>query len=113
MDFAPRDGELVELRGRLGVFRARGDLQLMIESMERAGQGALFEQFLRFKAKLGAQDLFDPALKRELPAQPRAIGVVEEHGPVDNFVCLVKPVGDARQIAANAGISAPKTQRSV
>jgi exodeoxyribonuclease VII large subunit len=80
MDFAPRDGELVEVRGRLGVYEARGDLQLIVESMERAGQGALFEQFLRLKAKLEAEGLFDPAHKRALPAQPRAIGVVTSLG---------------------------------
>jgi exodeoxyribonuclease VII large subunit len=80
MDFAPRDGELVEVRGRLGVYEARGDLQLVVESMQRAGQGALFEQFLRLKAKLEAEGLFDPAHKRLLPAQPRAIGVVTSPG---------------------------------
>jgi len=80
MDFAPRDGELVEVRGRLGVYEARGDLQLIVESMERAGQGALFEQFLRLKAKLEAEGLFNPAHKRTLPAQPRAIGVVTSLG---------------------------------
>ncbi len=80
MDFAPRDGEFVEVRGRLGVYEARGDLQLIVESMERAGQGALFEQFLRLKAKLEAEGLFDPAHKRALPAQPRAIGVVTSLG---------------------------------
>jgi exodeoxyribonuclease VII large subunit len=80
MDFAPQDGELVELRGRLGVYEARGDLQLIVESMERAGQGALFEQFLRLKAKLEADGLFDSAHKRELPVQPRAIGVVTSLG---------------------------------
>jgi exodeoxyribonuclease VII large subunit len=80
IDFAPRDGELVEVRGRLGVYDARGDLQLIVESMERAGQGALFEQFLRLKAKLEAEGLFDPAHKRALPDQPRAIGVVTSLG---------------------------------
>jgi exodeoxyribonuclease VII large subunit len=80
MDFVPRDGELVEVRGRLSVYEARGDLQLVVESMARAGQGALFEQFLRLKAKLEAEGLFDPAHKRALPAQPRAIGVVTSLG---------------------------------
>ena len=42
LDFVPRDGELVEVRGRLGVYEARGDLQLIVESLQRAGQGALF-----------------------------------------------------------------------
>ena len=80
MDFSPRDGELVEVRGRLGLYEARGDLQLIVESMTRAGQGALFEQFLRLKAKLDAEGLFDPAHKRALPSQPRAIGVVTSLG---------------------------------
>lgn len=80
VDFSPRDGELVEVRGRLGVYEARGDLQLVVESMSRAGQGALFEQFLRLKAQLASEGLFDPHLKRALPTQPRAIGVVTSLG---------------------------------
>lgn len=80
MDFSPRDGELVELRGRLGVYEQRGDLQLVVESMQRAGQGALFEQFLRLKAQLEAEGLFDAARKRSLPPLPRGIGVVTSPG---------------------------------
>jgi len=76
LDFSPRDGELVEVRGRLGVYEPRGELQLIVESMARAGQGALFEQFLKLKARLEAEGLFDPARKRALPAMPRSIGVV-------------------------------------
>ena len=52
LDFSPRDGELVELRGKLGVYEQRGDLQLIVDSLQRAGQGAWFEQFLRLKAQL-------------------------------------------------------------
>lgn len=80
LDFSPRDGERVQVRGRLGVYEARGDLQLVVESMQRAGQGVLFEQFLRLKAKLEAEGLFDPSRKRPLPAMPRAIGVVTSPG---------------------------------
>jgi exodeoxyribonuclease VII large subunit len=80
LDFNPRDGELVEVRGRLGVYEPRGDLQLIVESMSRAGQGSLFEQFLQLKAKLEAQGLFDAARKRPLPAMPRAIGLVTSLG---------------------------------
>ena len=76
LEFLPRDGELVEVQGRLGVYEPRGDLQLIVESVRRAGQGALFEQFLRLKAKLDAEGLFDPARKRELPLLPRGIGIV-------------------------------------
>ena len=59
LDFPPADGQLVELRGRLGVYEARGELQLVVEAMQRAGDGALYEKFLRLKAKLEAQGLFD------------------------------------------------------
>ena len=80
LDFAPRDGELVELRGRLSIYEPRGDLQLIVESMSRAGQGTLFEQFLQRKAKLEALGLFDAQRKRPLPAMPRAIGLVTSLG---------------------------------
>lgn len=80
LDFAPRDGELVEVRGRLGVYEARGDLQLIVESLTRAGQGALFEQFLQLKARLEAEGLFDSARKRPLPLMPRGIGLVTSLG---------------------------------
>lgn len=76
LDFSPRDGELVEVRGRLGVYQARGELQLIVESLSRAGAGALFEQFLKLKARLEVQGLFDAARKRALPMLPRGIGVV-------------------------------------
>jgi exodeoxyribonuclease VII large subunit len=76
LDFAPREGQRVSLRGRLAVYEPRGELQFVAESMQAAGQGSLYEQFLRLKARLEAQGLFDPARKRPLPAYPRAVGVV-------------------------------------
>ena len=80
LDFAPREGDQVEVRGRLAVYEPRGDLQLVVESLSRAGQGALFEQFLQRKARLEAEGLFDPARKRALPVMPRTIGVVTSLG---------------------------------
>ena len=80
VDFSPRDGELVEVRGRLAVYEQRGDLQMVVESMTRAGQGALFEQFLLLKAKLEGEGLFAPDRKRPLPTMPRAIGLVTSLG---------------------------------
>jgi exodeoxyribonuclease VII large subunit len=78
--FAPRDGDSVELLGRLGVYEARGDLQLVVERMAPVGQGALYERFVQLKAKLQAQGLFDADRKRPLPAQPRGIGLVTSLG---------------------------------
>ena len=80
LDFVPAEGDQVELRGRLSVYEPRGELQLVVESMARAGQGALFEQFLRLKARLEAEGLFEAARKRPLPEPPRGIGVVTSLG---------------------------------
>ena len=80
LDFLPRDGLQIELRGRLAVYEQRGELQLVVESMRQAGQGTLFEQFLTLKAKLAAEGLFDAARKRSLPASPRAIGIITSLG---------------------------------
>ena len=80
LDFSPAEGQLVELRGRLTVYEPRGELQFVVEAMQRAGAGALFEQFMRLKARLEAEGLFDAARKRELPAFPRRVGVVTSLG---------------------------------
>jgi exodeoxyribonuclease VII large subunit len=80
LDFRPVDGELVEIKGRLGVYEPRGELQMVVEHMRRAGQGAWFEQFLKLKAKLEAEGLFEPERKRPIQTMPRGIGVVTSLG---------------------------------
>jgi exodeoxyribonuclease VII large subunit len=80
LDFSPADGQRVELRGRLGVYDQRGELQLVVESMTRDGEGGLFKLFLALKARLEAEGLFDQARKRTIPAYPKAIGVVTSLG---------------------------------
>jgi hypothetical protein len=76
LDFAPAEGQRVELRGRLGVYGPRGELQFIAEAMRAAGAGALYERFLRLRARLESEGLFDAATKRPLPPHPRAIGIV-------------------------------------
>ena len=80
MDFQPKEGDLVELRGRISIYEPRGDLQLIVESLQKAGQGVWFEQFLKLKAQLEAEGLFDPARKRGIPIAPRGIGLVTSSG---------------------------------
>ena len=80
IDFTPRDGQQVDVRGRVSVYEARGELQLVVESMQRVGAGTLYEEFLRLKAKLEAQGLFDAERKRRLPPHPGRIGVVTSLG---------------------------------
>jgi exodeoxyribonuclease VII large subunit len=76
----PRNGDQVEITARLGVYESRGDLQLVVEALRPLGQGALYEEFLRLKAKLQAEGLFDPEQKRPIPRSPRAIGLITSLG---------------------------------
>lgn len=76
LDFAPADGQRVDLRGRLAVYEPRGELQFVVEAMQRVGAGSLYEEFLRLRARLQAEGLFDEARKRPLPGHPRAVGIV-------------------------------------
>jgi exodeoxyribonuclease VII large subunit len=74
--FRPRDGQQVMLRARVSLYEPRGDFQLLVESMEDAGEGALRREFEKLKARLAAEGLFEAALKRPLPAMPRRIAVI-------------------------------------
>jgi exodeoxyribonuclease VII large subunit len=76
VDFAPREGEAVEVRALVTMYEARGELQLGVEAMRRAGLGNLYEAFLRLKEKLAQAGLFAPERKRPIPDHPRAIGIV-------------------------------------
>ena len=74
--FQPRDGIKVLARGRLTLYEARGDYQLVCDSLEEAGEGALRRAFDALKARLQAEGLFDATRKRALPAFPRRIAVL-------------------------------------
>ncbi len=76
LNFSPTDGQRVELRGRLAVYEPRGELQFVVEAMQRAGLGSLYEQFLRLRDQLQAAGLFNSARKRPIAPHPRAVGIV-------------------------------------
>ncbi len=76
VDWPLREGDRVEARILVTLYEPRGRFQLNVESMRRAGLGPLYERFLRLKEKLEREGLFAAALKRDLPAFPRALGVV-------------------------------------
>ena len=78
--FAPREGQRVEVSGRLGVYEPRGELQLVVEAMVEAGEGNLYEQFVLLKARLQAEGLFEAERKKMLPKRIRGIGVVTSLG---------------------------------
>jgi exodeoxyribonuclease VII large subunit len=74
--FTPKSGQHVVARGRVTLYEARGDFQLIVEHLEEAGVGALKREFERLKTKLTAEGLFALERKRPLPAFPRRVGVI-------------------------------------
>jgi len=74
--FMPQSGDLVEVSANLGMYVPRGDIQLTIQTLRRAGMGGLYEAFLKLKAKLAKEGLFDADRKREIPSHPRSIGII-------------------------------------
>jgi exodeoxyribonuclease VII large subunit len=76
LSFTPRDGDAVEIHGGIGVYEAGGQYQLYADQIRPLGEGALFQEFLRLKARLEAEGLFDPERKRAIPTQPKSIGIV-------------------------------------
>jgi exodeoxyribonuclease VII large subunit len=74
--FRPKDGLQVLVRGRVSLYEPRGDYQMIAEMMEDAGEGALQREFEKLKAKLAAEGLFSPEIKRPLPEMPKRIAIV-------------------------------------
>lgn len=73
---SPRDGQAVVVRGRVSLYEARGDYQLIAENMQDAGEGILQKRFEALKKQLESEGLFDNSHKQSLPALPRRIGVI-------------------------------------
>jgi len=74
--FTPEDGQQVLMRAKISLYEPRGDLQLIGEYMEPAGEGALQIAFNRLKEKLNNEGLFAEELKRSIPSLPRKIGII-------------------------------------
>lgn len=72
----PQDGESLEVHGGFSVYEAGGRYQLYVDEIRASGEGALYQEFLRLKAKLEAEGLFAPERKRAIPAWPQRIGIV-------------------------------------
>ena len=76
VDFVPREGDKIEARCTVTLYEARGDFQLTVEFVQKAGLGALFEAFEQLKIKLEHEGLFDAAFKKSIPKHPKTIGIV-------------------------------------
>ncbi len=131
LDWEPREGLRVEVRALVTLYEARGDFQLNVEAMRRAGQGALFDAFLKLRDKLDREGLFDAAHKKPLPAHPRRIGIVTSPQaaalrdvlttlarrnpsvPVIVYPAQVQGEGAAQQLAAAIAVAARRAECDV
>jgi exodeoxyribonuclease VII large subunit len=71
-----KDGMAVEVHGKIGVYDAGGQYQLYADQIRPTGEGVLYQEFMRLKAMLEAEGLFDPERKRAIPEGPRLIGII-------------------------------------
>ena len=78
--FQPKDGMMVQVKGKISVYAPRGNYQLIITSMEKAGTGNIMEMIEERKRKLAAEGLFDSERKRPLPYFPKTVGIVTSPG---------------------------------
>ena len=126
-----REGMQVELQGLVTLYEARGDFQITVENLRRAGQGALYEAFLRLKEGLQRQGLFDAAIKRPLPPHPQRIGVITSLGaaalrdvlstlarrnpsiPVIVYPTAVQGAGAAQEIARAIALAGQRAECDV
>lgn len=76
LDWLPKNGDQIEVRARVTLYEPRGEYQLSVENVRRAGLGALYEAFEKLKARLEKEGLFEEARKKALPAFPKRIGIV-------------------------------------
>jgi exodeoxyribonuclease VII large subunit len=76
LGIALQDGMAVEVHGKIGVYEVSGQYQLYADQIRPVGEGALYQEFMRLKAMLEAEGLFDPERKRPIPMFPQTIGIV-------------------------------------
>ncbi len=124
LGWRPENGQRVEARALVSFYEPRGEFQLNVETICRAGQGDLFERFLRLRARLEAEGLFAAEIKRPLPEHPRALAIVTSlqaaalrdvlttlrrrapHVRIDLFPTPVQGEGAADRIAAALQLAA-------
>jgi exodeoxyribonuclease VII large subunit len=128
LGFVPENGMQVEVHALPSLYEPRGEFQLGVETLRRAGLGALFEAFERLKARLASEGLFDAERKKTLPAFPRRIGIVtspqaaalhdvlttlKRRAPMIEVIIYPAPVqgaSAAREIAAAIGTASARNE---
>jgi exodeoxyribonuclease VII large subunit len=112
----PTEGQMVEVLASAGLYEPRGDFQIRIVGMKPAGQGSLYEAFLRRKALLTAEGLFDESRKRARPAHLQTIGVVTSTAGAairDFLVTLGREAPQLRVVVFSSLVQGPDAPRQL
>ena len=115
LNFEPQNGDQCILKGQVSLYAPRGDYQLIVSSMQPAGAGNLMHQFEKLKKKLDAEGLFAQEIKKQIPKQPKHIGVItsESTAAFQDILTTIQrraPVSQVSLIPATVqGDTAPKT----
>ena len=115
LNFEPQNGDQCILKGQVSLYAPRGDYQLIVSSMQPAGAGNLMHQFEELKKKLDEEGLFAQEIKKQLPKQPKHIGVItsESTAAFQDILTTIQrraPVSQVSLIPATVqGDTAPKT----
>ena len=115
LNFDPQNGDQCILKGQVSLYAPRGDYQLIVSSMQPAGAGNLMHQFEELKKRLDAEGLFAQEIKKEIPAQPKHIGVItsESTAAFQDILSTIQrraPISQVSLIPATVqGDTAPKT----
>jgi exodeoxyribonuclease VII large subunit len=115
LNFDPQNGDQCILKGQVSLYAPRGDYQLIVSSMQPAGAGNLMHQFEELKKKLDAEGLFAQEIKKQIPLQPRHIGVItsESTAAFQDILTTIQrraPISQVSLIPSMVqGDTAPKT----
>ena len=115
LNFDPQNGDQCILKGQVSLYAPRGDYQLIVSSMQPAGAGNLMHKFEELKKKLDAEGLFNQEIKKQIPSQPKHIGVItsESTAAFQDILTTIQrraPISQVSIIPATVqGDTAPKT----
>ena len=116
LGFRPRDGMLVRVRGRVSFYEARGETQLVGQSLVLAGEGAIRQAFDALRQRLDAEGLFDPARKKPLPPYPERVGVVTSLGAAalrDMLAVLARRYPLAEVVVVGVPVQGPDAPEAI
>jgi exodeoxyribonuclease VII large subunit len=114
LNFEPQNGDQCILKGQVSLYAPRGDYQLIVSSMQPAGAGNLMHQFEELKKKLDAEGLFAQDIKKQIPSQPKHIGIItsESTAAFQDILTTIQrraPISQVSLIPATVqGDTAPK-----